>query len=459
MHPHPPRSAVARIAWPALVDPVGAVFLSLQHQLDQSERAPPERVRARQLRQLDRLLRHAHAAIPFYRDRLTAAGYAPDRALTAELWAGLPLLRRAEVQAAEEAVRSATVPAGHGKTFIDSTSGSTGRPLRVLKTELTTVLFNAVTLRNHLWHARDLKARLAIIRRDRSGRSWHPDGSSQPLWGFPTGRIFETGRSLMLDIRCSIAQQIDWLQRQEPAYLNTFPSNLDLLARHAREHGAAIPSLRQLSTFGELVTPDLREACRDAFGVAIADIYSSVETGYIALQCPADDSLYHVQAEVALVEILDPAGNPCSPGEAGEVVVTPLHNFATPLIRYAIGDFAVPGGPCGCGRTLPTLARIMGRTRNAVVLPDGRRRWATVGPKKLAKIHAVRQIQVVQHTVDDIEVKLVVARPLEAGEEARIRSNIQEDLGHPFPVRFSYHAEIPLGPGGKYEDFVSEVPP
>ena len=133
------------------------------------------------------------------------------------------------------------MPASHGKTFVDSTSGSTGRPLRALKTELTTVLFNAITLRNHLWHARDLHAKLAIIRRDHRGRSWHPDGSTQPHWGFPTGRIFETGQSLKLDIRCPIAEQIDWLRRQQPAYLNTIPSNLDLLARHAREHGAAIP--------------------------------------------------------------------------------------------------------------------------------------------------------------------------------------------------------------------------
>ena len=78
-------------------------------------------------------------------------------------------------------------------------------------------------------------------------------------------------------------------------------------------------------------------------------MYSSQEVGYIALQCPENES-YHIQAENVLVEILDDDGLPCEPGEVGRVVVTALHNLATPLLRYDIGDYAEVGSPCSCGR-------------------------------------------------------------------------------------------------------------
>jgi phenylacetate-coenzyme A ligase PaaK-like adenylate-forming protein len=88
--------------------------------------------------------------------------------------------------------------------------------------------------------------------------------------------------------------------------------------------------------------------------VNIADIYSEQEVGYIALQFP-DYPYYHVQPENILVEVLDDNGNVCSSGDIGRVVITTLHNFTTPLIRYEIMDYAKVGEPCSCGRGLPVL--------------------------------------------------------------------------------------------------------
>ena len=95
--------------------------------------------------------------------------------------------------------------------------------------------------------------------------------------------------------------------------------------------------------------------------MTVVDIYSCTEAGYLAFSCPEQGNL-HVQAESVIVEVLDRAGKPCAPGEEGEVVVTPLLNFAMPLIRYAVGDRAVVGEPCACGRGLPTL-KTVGRSR------------------------------------------------------------------------------------------------
>jgi phenylacetate-CoA ligase len=111
---------------------------------------------------------------------------------------------------------------------------------------------------------------------------------------------------------------------------------------------------------GEPVTAALRDIVRQAWDVPLKDSYSCEEAGYLAMQCPEQEVL-HVQSENLLLEVVGNDGRPCVPGEAGRVLVTSLHNFATPLIRYELGDLAEVGAPCACGRGLPVIARVLGR--------------------------------------------------------------------------------------------------
>ena len=202
----------------------------------------------------------------------------------------------------------------------------------------------------------------------------------------------------------------------------------------------------------------MRRVCAEVWHARVTDIYSANEVGYLALQCPGRDS-YHVQAESCFVEVLDDAGAPCGPGQSGRVVVTPLHNFAMPLIRYELGDYAEVGAACPCGRGLPVLSRVLGRTRNMVVLPNGDRRWPIFGAFHFAEIAPVRQHQLIQRGATQVEVRLVVDRALTDPELARIRGRVVESLGFPFELVFSFPSEIGRSPGGKYEEFRSDMGP
>jgi phenylacetate-CoA ligase len=227
------------------------------------------------------------------------------------------------------------------------------------------------------------------------------------------------------------------------------------LARYCIERTIRLPALREVRTVSEIVTPGLRAACREAWGVPLADAYSSQEHGYLALQCREGGGLYHVQAERVLIEILDDGGRPCSPGQIGRVVVTDLHNFASPLIRYEIGDYAELGTSCPCGRGLPVLSRIIGRQRNMVTLPTGEKRWPLVG---YLAAEPVRQYQVIQRRSGRLEVRLVPARPFTRAEEERVRALLVEKaFGYPFEIDFVYLEEIPRQPNGKFEEFMSEL--
>ena len=447
------KSHLEGLRWPALPSSAGATLLSLLYQFEESQWWPGEKLLAAQLRQLAVLLRHARTTVPYYRQRL--AGFEPGQELTLERWRALPILTRSDLQSLGRELVSDALPSVFGATAESQTSGATGQPVTVRKSGLDALVWEAMTVREHLWHGRDFGRKLAVIRPMTGTLGAPPDGTLLPDWGSPVNQLFATGPAAVLRLGTDVATQAEWLKRQRPDYLLTFPNNLMALIRHFRERGEIPPALRAARTVSETVSPALRAECRELWNAAIEDSYSSQELGHIAHQCP-ESGLYHVMAEGVLVEVLGDEGRPCRPGEIGRLVVTSLHNYAMPLIRYEVRDYAEPGPPCPCGRGLPTLSRIVGRTRNMLTLPDGRRVWPLIGFMAFREIAPVRQFQLVQHALEDIEVRLSVARELTRGEEERLAGVINKALGYPFTLRFTCsRAELATGPGGKFEEFVS----
>ncbi len=442
------RSSLPGLAWPAMPDAAGAQALALQFQLEQTQWWSRAELEHYQMQQLQHLLRHAYATIPFWRARLAALGYDPNAAVTPQWLTTLPVLSRREVQDAAEGLASGAPPPAHGGVGTSRTSGSTGVPIVFSYTELTQLFWRSFTLRDHLWHARNLQGKLAVIRSK-------VDKTVLQGWGDATA-AFETGPCAVLSIGTDVDAQLRWLREHDPDYVLTHPSNLHVLVRLAAERGVKLNALKEARTFGEMLPSDLRVLCREVWNVPVTDVYSAEETGYIALQCPQHEH-YHVQAEAVVVEIVDEQGHPCAPGATGRVLVTTLHNFAMPLIRYDLGDYAEAGSDCSCGRGLPVLRRIMGRRRNLVTFPDGRRHWPSLPSARWTAVAPVRQYQLVQQTLHDIEARLVVKRALTATEEKRLIAVFQELLGYPFRFRLTYLDAIARGPGFKYEDFVSNI--
>lgn len=443
---------------PAIPDRAASLLLSLLYQLDQTQWLGPDELFFHQSRQLQSLFRHAARTVPFYRDRFAAAGVDPDAAVTAEAVARLPVVKRSELQDAGESLKSTDLPKSHGNCHEIVTSGSTGRPVNLLGTQVTGLFWRASVVREHEWHRRDLTGKLAAIRWAAKGVAMAPDGLSKDSWGPASGSIYPTGPAVLLNIVSPLEGQLEWLLREKPDYLISFPSNLTALAGYCLQAGLAIPSLKQVLTLGETVGETVRRVVRQAWDVSVVDSYSCEEAGYLAIQCP-DHEVYHVQSENVLLEIVDDDGRPCGPGEIGRVLVTSLNNFATPVIRYELGDYAEVGALCACGRGLPVIRRIVGRERNRLVLRDGTSVFPYFGYYEdyLSITRAITRYQLVQRSVGELECRLVVIEPLTVEQEDRIRAVMLHHLGHPIGISFTYHAELLPGPGGKFEEFVSEV--
>jgi phenylacetate-CoA ligase len=441
-------STVAGVDWPPIPSPAASLMLAMQHQLEHTQWLSSDALRERQQRQLLALLAYCHASFPFYRARFERAGLHPHAALDEAAFARLPLLTRREVQDAGAALRAPALPPAHGQPHAGHTSGSTAEPLTFWASDLAYFFEQAFTLRDHLWHARDLSAKLMVFRvSERTGTlpGWFigPDGTS----------LIETGPCIVAPLTLEIAGQARVVLEQQPAYLQGHASQLVELARHWLERRLPAAGVREVRSFAEALSPEGRALIRRAFDAKVTDVYSAQECGCLALQCPIGEH-YHLQSEGARVEILREDGQPCAPGETGRVVVTPLHNFAMPLIRYDIGDFAEAGEPCACGRGLPVATRILGRVRNMLTLESGGKVWPLIG-YRYHELAPVRRFQVVQTAPGEVELHLVVDRALTRDEEQRVRAHLLERLGHPFRVRLVYREALARSSGGKFEDFIS----
>jgi phenylacetate-CoA ligase len=325
----------------------------------------------------------------------------------------------------------------------------------VLKSKLTSLFWQAQRLRDNRWAGRDCRLDRAVI----AGQMGIPPGGRRVQgWGLGFDEQWSCGITSMLDLlHADVATQVFWLEAVRPTYLGTYPSNLAALLDIWEAEGIGGLKLDQVICQSEMLLPGLAERCERVLGAKMLSNYSTGEMGYITIECP-DCGQQHVQDEGVYVEVLDDDGRPCGVGETGRVAVTLLHNFAMPLIRYEIGDYAEVGRPCSAGRGLSSLGRILGRRRNMLVLPDGSKRWPTFGSRRFAKIAAVEQFQLVQQSVGKIEARFRVGEPLTAMQRDALAVAVGEALGYPFEVEITeFSGPIPRSRRGKFEEFISNV--
>ena len=268
----------------------------------------------------------------------------------------------------------------------------------------------------------------------------------------PVEVLYSSGPASAIHIAQPIAAIARWLQAFDPHYLLVSPT---VAAAVLEQLGERPPALEEVRFAFEPVPAELERTLELRWGVRCSDLYSAGEVGHIAFRC-REQARLHVQSENVLVELLDDDDQPTPPGMLGRVIVTSLHNFATPLVRYELGDYASSGDACACGRSSPVLAEVRGRVRHLARRPDGTTYWP-VALKRIGAVAAVRQCQYVQTGLDAIEIRLVLERPLTLQEADRVCELARLALGYPYRIELVPVASLPPGPGGKFEEFLSAL--
>lgn len=434
-------------------DDSGAAIYQALSQLEQSQWWPIEKMQANQFVELARLLQHARQHSSYYGDILSGIDIAT---LNPKSYLKLPLLTRDTLQRENLTLDCRVLPAGHGSKKETRSSGSTGTPVTVRNSGLDTLMWNALLMREHLWHARDAGLDTAAIRWHTDPVGMAPEGIEYSTWGEPIDQFFNSGRSYYLNSASAVTEQAHWLLRHPASYLITHPSNLLALLIYDEQHDAGVSlfnGLKQIRTVGETVSEELRERVAALNGTRLIDFYSTQEIGYLALQCPEGDH-YHIQSEHVYLEVLREDGEACEIGEMGRIVITALRNYATPLIRYEIGDFGILGPPCRCGRGLPVLKRVTGRVRNMMKLLDGSLKWPNFGFGKFIHIAPIRQFQIVQTSLRQLEFRMLVDQPLSSMQQQQLKQTLRSHLGEYFVIQLQECDSLKRAASGKFEDFI-----
>jgi phenylacetate-CoA ligase len=218
------------------------------------------------------------------------------------------------------------------------------------------------------------------------------------------------------------------------------------------------PAIQQILTAFQTVDPVLRERTRQTFGASIRDRYSCEEVGALAFQCPQSDEHYHVAIANAIVEVVDDDGNPCADGVRGNVLVTGLNQWASPAIRYAIGDVACAHVSCpGCGASAPALSDLLGRKAKLLSSPVRGLRFVRVLAEHWLACAPVREHLLVQTGETALRAELVLDRALQAAEKDALLAMLRKEIGEEFTFEVVQVPSIPM-PNFKREEFVREIP-
>jgi phenylacetate-CoA ligase len=393
--------------------------VAVRRGLEQSQYWSIERLRTLQLQRLRRLLDRAGRQVPYYRELFASIDFRPGRDLAtlADL-ARLPLTDKPFMRVHSDSLRAAD--AGPLARF--NTGGSSGEPL---------VFYIGKERVSH-----DVAAKW------RATRWWDVDIGDPEIvvWGSPielgaqdrvrAARDAVLRTELLPAFDMSEARLdgfIDAIRRRRPRMLFGYPSALSHLARHALAKNLRMDNLgiRVAFVTSELLYAEQREQIGAAFGCPVANGYGGRDAGFIAHQCPHGGM--HLTFEDIVVEIIDADGRPLPPGERGEIVVTHLASGDYPFIRYRTGDIGAIGtAPCACGRGLPLLEELQGRSTDFVVARDGTVMHGLALVYVLRDLPEVRAFKIVQESLELTRVQLV----LEPNTEQDTEQYSAQDGGH-----------------------------
>lgn len=414
-------------------------------ELESTQFLDPEHLAALQWAEVRETLRHA-ARLPFYRERGD-----PPEVRSWEEFRALPVLEKAQVRESFERLRIPSRSDSFGQT-----SGSTGEPVRFTHGPLFRSRHEAGQWRARGWFG---------VR---------PGDPVLAVWGRPVGTRREWAllqlKSFLNHVLhvsafdldpVSLRSLLPRLRRLRPRLVYGYPSGLEVLARFARAEGVRLDDLgvRLVACTAEILYGFQRELLGEVFGAPVADVYGCGEFGAFAHQCPAGSM--HIAAENVLVEFLGAEDRPVPPGTPGEVVVTSLHNPGMPLVRYRVGDLAVPlEGPCPCGRSLPRMDVRAGKVGQMVRTAGGRvfstelfdyvnKELVAAGWTGLAGFHVLQT---------DLEAFTVQYVPGDGDLDGSLRAferGMRQVLGAGARIGFEAVSELPRKPTGKLGYFTS----
>ena len=402
--------------------------------------------------QLDRLrafLADVGTHVPFYRQVFSEAGFDPAKMSRVADLQRLPFLTKPVIRANTDALRADDA---RGLARFN-TGGSSGEPL--------------------IFFIGDERVTHDVAAKWRATRWWDVDIGDREIvvWGSPIelgaqDRVRQFRDALMRTELMPAFEMSETkldgfvarIRARRPAMLFGYPSAISHIARHAEKRGIRLDDLgvRVVFVTSERLYDDQRESIERLFGCPVANGYGGRDAGFIAHQCPSGSM--HITTEDIVVEIVDASGQVLPPGQSGEIVVTHLATRDFPFIRYRTGDIGVlDDTPCACGRGLPVLKEIQGRSTDFVIALDGTVMHGLSLIYVLRDIPAVRAFKIIQETLTLTRVQVEPSEGFSDRDVVAIQSGLQARLGASVLIQVEKVAQVAAERSGKFRYVISKV--
>jgi phenylacetate-CoA ligase len=418
-------------------------------ELNRSQWQPRELVLDEQWQSLRRLVRHAYDHVPFYRKRMDSVGLDPAQMNSVEDYRRLPVLTRDDLRSHREQLVATTF--ARDRLTSNGSGGSTGAPVRFYHDSVFVAGSQAAKLRNFHW------------------AGWEPGDAWARLWGSNfdvsshtklRGQLWERltrvrWLSCFEMSEITMARYARELARFDPDVLEAYVNPLYLFARYLRTHkllGSIRP--RGVIVSAETLYDFQRAEIQSVFGCKVFNRYGAREVGDVAHECPA--GRIHLNIETVFTEFIV-GDRAARPGEAADIIVTPLDLYGMPMLRYQIEDVGSPGeGTCPCGRSLPLMDMVQGRVQDLIVTRSGRYLTGVFFAHLLKELD-VQRFQVVQDSLDSLNFSLVPGPDFGPHELDYVERKVREYTADEVELRMHLTDEIPLTASGKHRVTISRV--
>jgi len=423
--------------------------VKVRRDMERSQWLTGAEIQQLQLKRLKAFLADVRSHVPYYRHLFLEIGFEPEAINELQQLAKLPLLSKSEIRAysaemkADDAVGLARF----------NTGGSSGEPL--------------------IFYIGNRRVSHDVAAKWRATRWWGVDiGDPEAvIWGSPIELGAQDKIRLLRDklLRTHLipafemsSEKLDGfiqkIQRIRPKMLFGYPSALAHIAAHAEKKGIALNKLGIKVAFvtSERLYDYQREKIETVFACPVANGYGGRDAGFIAHQCPQGGM--HITAEDIIVEIVDPQGKQLPIGELGEIVVTHMATRDFPFIRYRTGDMGVLSDKsCACGRGLPLLEDIQGRTTDFVVAQDGTVLHGLALIYVLRDLEGVEAFKIIQDSLDKTTVQIVKGASYQLAAEEKIVTEFKKRLGSTVTISIEYTDYIAKERSGKFRYVISHV--
>lgn len=403
----------------------------------------PAELEELQARRLRAMIKHAYDNTEFYHRKFKDAGIRPEDIRTGDDLKKVPFTTKSEVR---EHSTGSMLARGVDlrKCIVTETSGSTGIPTKVVYDSNANDFSKAINLRSHFENGLTPWSRWAIF--------GDPHHFQKPTWFQKFGLLSPTWISAFDPVE----KQIEFLQKFKPDVLSGYTSSLYLLSSAIEEKGVEGITPKVVISTSELLDPSTREYINSVFDVEMVDHFGCVELNRTAWEC-SEHAGYHIDVDAVIMEFISD-GEVAAPGERGEIVYTGLYNYAMPLIRYKIEDVGVPSDEiCPCGRGLPLMKLIEGRSDSFMQTPDGRIFSPIIWTLIMRQIPGVGHFKAIQERKDLIRILVVRDQAFTEATTGQIVHDVQEVMGEGMRVDVDLVEEIPRDKSGKVRCAVSKL--